>query len=246
MAVIVPIVSPYDTSQGLTEDPFSGPSGAHWFGTDNLGRDVFTRVFAAARLDITLAVVGVSVPLITGMMVGAIIGTSRWKWVSATWDTIIQATNAFPGLVILIAIAAVVGQGVKGIMIGLFLVAWARYAQVSKARARAIRRSDFMLATECLGYSRWRVLTRHVVPSVYRVCLAYALSDFVVVVLAIAGLSFLGAGVLPPTPEWGAMMAEGRVSLLFAWWIVMFPAAALAVTAVAVALVAQESVGTSG
>jgi peptide/nickel transport system permease protein len=215
----------------------------HPFGTDQLGRDVFTRTFAAVRLDVVMAVIGVGVPLAIGTLMGGILGTTRTAFVSGFWLVIIDAINAFPFLAIVIGIVAMVGSGVQGLLISLALVNWARYAKLSRARALQLRESDFIYATQVLGYPRRQVLLSHILPNVYSETLAYALSDFVIVVAAIAGLSFLGIGVRPPEPEWGAMMSDGRPFLQRAWWITVFPGLILSLTAIGVALLAQGVVG---
>lgn len=238
LGAIVPAVSPYSalTGVGVTLAP---PSTAHPFGTDNLGRDVLVRTFAAAQLDVALALAGVSIPLVVGTVVGALVATSRAPAVSAIWTTIIEGINAFPFLVMVIGIVAVVGPGVLGVVIALSLTNWARYARIARARALALREADFIAATHVLGYSRGRVLLRHLLPNVYAEALAYGLSDFVIVIITVAGLTFLGLGVRPPAPEWGGMMSDGRLFLARAWWIPVFPGLALSLTAISVTLLAQ-------
>ncbi len=242
LSVFVPLFSPYGStaSSGI---PLLPPGAAHPFGTDNLGRDVFVRTWSAGLLDIGLALAGVVGPLAVGTCVGAIVGTTRSGVVSFCWQTLIDGINAFPFLVLVIGIVAVVGPGVQGILIGLVLTNWARYARITRARALVIRQADFMHATRVLGYSRLRILGRHVLPNVLDEALAYGLSDFVLVIITVAGLSFLGLGVRPPTPEWGAMMSDGRLFLALAWWVTVFPGLALAVTAIGVVLVAQSITG---
>lgn len=238
LGVLVPLFSPYNPlkSAGNT---FILPGVPHLFGTDQLGRDVFTRTFAAAQLDITLAVLGVVFPLLIGTLLGGILGTTRNPIVSSIWLIVIDAINAFPFLAIVIGVVAMVGSGVQGLLIALAAVNWARYAKIARARALQLREADFIHATQVLGYSRFQVLTRHILPNVYSESLAYGLSDFVIVVIAIAGLSFLGVGVRPPEAEWGAMISDGRPFLRQAWWITVFPGLVLSLTAIGVALLAQ-------
>ena len=238
LGTLVPALSPYSPLVG-SADPFITPSLGHPFGTDQLGRDVFTRTFAAAQLDLAMALAGVSVPLLAGTFVGGVLGTTRNRFVAGAWLLAIDAINAFPFLVLVIAIVAMVGSGVTGLIVGLIAANWTRYARLARARALQLRDADFIQATQVLGYSRARVLLRHVLPNVYSETLAYALSDFVIVILAVASLSFLGLGVQPPAPEWGAMMSDGRRFLLRAWWITVFPGLVLSATAVAVALIAH-------
>lgn len=241
LSILVPLLSSYDpmTSAG---EPRLAPSLLHPFGTDQLGRDIFVRTFAAAQLDMALAFIGVSIPLVIGTFLGAIVGTARNPLITWAWTTIVDAINAFPLIVIVIGIVAVVGQGVEGIIIALSMTNWARYGKIARARALTLREADFIHATYVLGYSGVRVLARHIIPNVYFTTLAYGLSDFVLVIVTIAGMSFLGVGVRPPTPEWGAMMSEGRLFLTAEWWIIVFPGLALSLTAIGVALLAEGAV----
>ena len=241
LGFLVPALSPHDPSIGGSNPALSAPSQTHWFGTDHLGRDVFTRAFAAVRIDVALSAITVTIPLLIGTVVGSIIGTARNRWAPRAGDTLIESINAFPTLIIVIGLVAVLGRGARGIVIGLLLTAWARYAKVARGRALILRSMEYLDVTRVLGYSRRRVLLRHVLPNVFPDTLAYAISDFVVIILAIAGLSFLGAGVQPPTPEWGAMMSDGRLYMSIAWWIVVFPGLLLMWTAVGVALIANQA-----
>jgi peptide/nickel transport system permease protein len=240
--LLIPRFSAYDPLKNAG-DEFMRPGWPYIFGTDQLGRDVFTRTFAAVRLDLVLAFIGVSAPLLIGTLLGGILGTTRNPIVSSLWLMLIDAINAFPFIVIVIALVAVFGSGAQGLLIGLALVNWARYARIARARALILREADFIHATQVLGYSRVRVLVQHILPNVYAETLAYGLSDFVIVIIAIAGLSFLGVGVRPPEPEWGAMMSDGRSFLLRAWWITVFPGLILSLTAIGIALLAQGLLG---
>ncbi len=237
LSIVIPMLSPYDPLRG-GPGLNTPPSSRHWFGTDHLGRDVFVRTWMAARIDIALAAVAVAVPLVVGTAVGSIIGVTRSRIVQYMGDLAIEVINAFPTLIIVIALVAAFGRGVRGILLGLFLTAWARYAKVARGRALAIREMDYLEASRCLGYGRFRILGFHVAPNVMPITIAYAVSDFVVVFLAIAGLSFLGAGVQPPTPEWGGMLNDSRLFITNAWWPALFPGALLSVTALGVALIA--------
>lgn len=236
---LVPLLSPYSTT-GLIGASLEAPSSAHWFGTDNLGRDVFTRTFAAGQVTISLAVVGVLVPLIVGTLLGAMIGTTRSKAVAVVWTALIDGINAFPLIVLIIAIVAVLGPGVTGILFAILMTNWARYARIARARALIVNKTEYIQALRLLGYSRPRIIFRHVVPNTYTETRAYSLSDFVIIVITVAGLSFLGLGVRPPSPEWGAMMSDGRLFLTQAWWMVAFPGLALSLTAAGVALLVDS------
>jgi peptide/nickel transport system permease protein len=178
------------------------------------------------------------VPLFVGTAVGSLLGVTKSRTVQGTGDLLIQVINSFPTLIIVIALVAAFGKGIQGILIGLFLTSWARYAKVARGRALALREMDYLEAARCLGYGRFRILGLHVAPNVFPITIAYAVSDFVIVVNAIAGLSFLGAGVQPPTPEWGGMLNDSRLFIISAWWPALFPGLLLSITALGVALIA--------
>jgi peptide/nickel transport system permease protein len=235
---LVPALSPY-TATDPAGVPLTAPGAGHPFGTDNLGRDVFVRTFAAARLDIGVALLGVSIPLVLGTAVGAVLGMTRQPLVSGVARTIMDAINAFPLIALIIGLIAVLGVGLQSMIVALALTNWARYARIARTRALVIREQDYIQATTVLGYSRRRVLGRHVLPNVSAETTAYALSDFVLVIILVAGLSFLGLGVRPPAAEWGAMMSDGRLYLQQAWWITVFPGLMLSLTGIAVALIAE-------
>ena len=242
LAILVPILTPYSTDRSAG-DPLVPPCARNPFGTDQLGRDVFTRTFAAARLDLFLASVGVAIPLLIGTLAGAVAGTTQNRLASYFWTMVVDAINVFPFLVLVIAVVSFMGSGVPSILTALALRNWARYAKLARAKALTLRDADFVQAARVLGYSRTRVLVKHVVPNIYGEALAYGLSDFVLVIVAVAGLSFLGIGIHPPTPEWGAMMSEGRLFLTMEWWICVFPGLVLSLTAIGVALLAEGLTG---
>ena len=144
---------------------------------------------------------------------------------------------AFPFLVVVIVIIAIAGPGLTGIIIGVPLVGWAVYARLARAEMLILRNQEFMLATDVLGFSRRRALFRHALPNVWRVSLGYGVIDFVLNLLLIASLSFLGLGVQPPTPEWGAIISDGQNQLFTAWWISILPGIFVALLGVGVSLI---------
>lgn len=238
LGVVVPIISPFDTESSVGPS-LSAPSLTHPFGTDQLGRDVFVRAFSAARLDIALALVCVVLPLVIGTAIGSLAGTTTALGVDALWTVIVEAINALPFIVLAIAILSVLGTGTFSLIAALTLTNWARYARLSRAKALALRAAPFVEATRVLGYSRARVLGRHIVPNVMGESIAYGVSDFVIVIVVVSGLSFIGLGIQPPTPEWGSMMADGRLYLQTQPWLIVCPGLVLSITAIAVAMLAQ-------
>ena len=238
LSVSVPLLSPNDP-YGFVDLPLQAPSAAFLFGTDHLGRDLLVRVFAAARLDIALAILGVSVPIAIGTFIGTLAGTTRNRVAETVWDGLVNALTAFPEIILVLGIVAMVGADVRGLLIAIWISRWAQYARIARAKSLSLRDAEFVQAAQALGYSQLRILIRHIMPNVFSEALAYALSDFIFIIVIIGGLSFLGLGVRPPTPEWGAMLAEGRLYLRTEPWLILFPGFFLSLTAIGVALLAR-------
>ncbi len=238
LSVSVPLLSPND-AYGFVDQPLQPPSATFLFGTDHLGRDLLVRVFAAARLDIALAILGVSVPIVIGTFIGTLAGTTRNRIAETVWDGLVNALTAFPEIILVLGIVAMVGADIRGLLIAIWISRWAQYARIARAKSLALRDAEFVQAAQVLGYSQLRILVRHIMPNVFSEALAYALSDFIFIIVIIGGLSFLGLGVTPPTPEWGAMLAEGRLYLRTEPWLILFPGFFLSLTAIGVALLAR-------
>ena len=238
LSVFVPLLSPNDPYE-FVDLPLQPPGATYPFGTDHLGRDLLVRVFAAARLDIVLAILGVSVPIVIGTFIGTLAGTTRNRIAETLWDGLVNALTAFPEIILVLGIVAMVEGGVRGLLIAIWISRWAQYARIARAKSLALREAEFVQTAHVLGYSQLRILVRHIMPNVFSEALAYALSDFIFIIVIIGGLSFLGLGVRPPTPEWGAMLAEGRLYLRTEPWLILFPGFFLSLTAIGVALMAR-------
>jgi peptide/nickel transport system permease protein len=239
---VVPRLSPYGPNE-LVAFPFLPPSADHFFGTDQLGRDVFTRVFSAVYLDLGVAFLGVAIPLFIGTVIGIGLGVSNSKALNGFMGSLIDGINAFPLLVLAIALIAIFGPGLGTVILALALTNWARYARISRTKAVVVRQQGYIEAAQTLGYSKPRILFRHLIPNVSSESIAYALSDIILVIMLIAGLSFLGLGAPPPTPEWGAMISEGRASIEIAPWLVLFPGAALCWAGVSFSFITEGLIG---
>ena len=236
--MLVPLLSEFHPNE-LVAIPFQPPSRAYYFGTDQLGRDVFTRVFAAVYRDMGVAFVGVSIPLILGTAIGILLSLTRNRVVVALTISLIDAINALPLLVLAIALIALFGPGLKSIILVLAMTNWARYARIARTRAAIVSGLPYIEAARLQGYPRSRILLRHFVPNVSSETLAYALSDFILVIMLISGLSFLSLGAAPPTAEWGVMMSEGRPFVQNAWWMTIFPGLALCWAGIGLSFIAE-------
>ncbi len=214
--------TPYDPLADDIINALSPPSAEHWFGTDQVGRDVFSRVLFAARVDLFLCVIGVLPPLVIGTTVGLASG-----YFGGLVDTLFMRVYdlfvAFPFFVLVLAIVGVLGPGLVNFVIALALVGWVSYARLVRAEVLTIRESEYVQAAQCLGYRPGVIVLRHVLPNAIGPVIAYAVSDAVLVMLAGASFGFLGMGAQPPTAEWGVMIADGQAFVQQAWWICLFP-----------------------
>lgn len=220
--VLAPLIAPYGQNELDFTNIFSPPSLQHWFGTDGAGRDVFSRTLYALRLDLGVVLLITYPPLIVGVLVGAVAGYFG-GWADSVIARIIDTMIAFPFFILVIAVIAIVGPGIKGVLIGVPLVAWALYARLARSEMLVLREQPFMLATIALGYSKRRTILRHAVPNLMRLSLIYSTLDMVVNLLLLASLAYLGLGAQPPNAELGSIIADGQSSLLSAWWIATLP-----------------------
>lgn len=220
-------------------DGLAAPSWQHPMGLDQLGRDVLSRVLAAVPSDIGVAFLGVSIPLTIGTLIGILLALAKNKTFVSVVSSLIDGINAFPLLIIAIAMVTVLGPGLLNVVIILTIMNWARYARIARTRAVIVLNENYVEAARLMGYSRRRIIFRHVTPNVSSESLAYALSDFILVIVIISGLSFLGLAARPPAAEWGAMIADGRVFLAEAWWLTVFPGVALCWAAISLSLIVE-------
>ncbi|NKJ71966.1 ABC transporter permease subunit [Rhizobium leguminosarum bv. viciae] len=222
MALAASAIAPYDPNAIDIMNMLSPPSAAHLFGTDQVGRDVFSRVLFASRVDLLLCVAGVLPPLLIGTMIGLLSGYFGGV-VDTVFMRIYDLTVAFPFFVLVLAIVGVLGPGLLNFILALTLVGWVSYARLVRAQVLTIRDSEYIQAAKCLGYSPATILSHHVLPNAIGPVIAYAASDAVLVMLAGASFGFLGMGAQPPLAEWGVMIADGQAFVQQAWWICLFP-----------------------
>ena len=236
--LLIPWFGKYDANE-ISAEQLMSPSRDHFFGTDMLGRDVFARVFDAVFIDIGTAFAGVLIPLAVGTIIGTLLGISRNRKINSFIGSLIDGINAFPFLIFVIALVAFLGAGLGSIIIALSLVNWARYARIARTRAVVVNQQGYVEAARTLGYKPSRILFRHIIPNVSSETRAYALSDFIIVIIAVAALSFLGLGVNPPQAEWGAMIKDGANIITLAWWGAVFPGLAICWAGISVAVFSE-------
>jgi peptide/nickel transport system permease protein len=220
-AIIAPLIggNPNKLNFGATLSP---PSWSHLFGTDENGRDLFARCLLGLRLDLLVVAFVTYISLPIGVILGA-----AGAYFGGTFDTIVARLTdvaiSFPFIVLVIAIVSITGPGLKGILIGVPIVSWALYARLARTEMLVMRELAFMDASVVLGFSKARIIFRHAIPNLLRTSLVFSTIDVMGNLLLLAGLSYLGIGVQPPTPELGSIIAEGQPYLLQAWWISTMP-----------------------
>jgi peptide/nickel transport system permease protein len=230
VAAIAPWIAPYDPIAQNLAERLRPPSAAHFFGTDALGRDIFSRILYGTRLTLAIVLlVVVSVGPI-GLLIGTISG-----YFGGIIDTILMRITdvflAFPRLVLALAFVAVLGPGIENAVIAIACTAWPPYARVARAETMVIRNADYIAAVRLQGASQSRIILRHVIPMCIPSVIVRTTLDMAGIILIAAGLGFLGLGAQPPQPEWGAMIASGREFIFDQWWVAAFPGLAICLVA---------------
>jgi peptide/nickel transport system permease protein len=237
VAIAAPLLTPYDPIAQQFTDSFLPPfSPEHILGTDNFGRDIWSRIAYSTRLDLPIGLLSVLFPFIFGGLMGIATG-----YLGGKLDTIlmrvVDVLMAFPFLILVIAIMSILGPGLTNLYIAVGVVGWIPYARITRGETLATRHLEYVLAARTIGCSSGRIMLRHILPNVIAPALIYVFTGMVLAILTGATLSFLGLGPQPPTPEWGAMIAEGRQFLLLAWWMTTLPGLALLFVGVALSLI---------
>jgi peptide/nickel transport system permease protein len=202
------------------------PSAANWFGTDELGRDIYARTLFGARATLTIVALVAAIVAPIGLIVGTVAGYLG-GWVDAVLMRVTDIFLAFPRLILALAFAAALGPGLENAVIAIALTSWPPYARIARAETVTIARSDFIAAVVLQGASTWRILLRHVAPLCLSSVIVRLTLDMAGIIITAAGLGFLGLGQQPPAPEWGAMVSSGRSVILDQWWVATIPGIAI-------------------
>lgn len=227
VAVFGELIAPYDPLASDTAAALAGPSATHWFGTDQLGRDIFSRVLVATRLDLTIALASVALVFALGGLAGLAAGYFG-GWIDVVVGRIGDTIMAFPLFVLAMGIVAALGNTVTNIVIATAIINFPLYARVARSEANVRRNAGFVQAARLSGNSEARIVLGHVLPNIMPIMVVQMSLTMGYAILNAAGLSFIGLGVRPPTPEWGIMVAEGAAFIVSGqWWIALFPGLAL-------------------
>ncbi len=235
LAVLAPVIGRYNPVQQNLLATLQGPSGAHWLGTDEFGRDIWSRLLYGGRTDLQVGVLAVLVPFGFGSLLGTLCGYLG-GWLDAIVMRVVDVVLAFPFYVLIIALVFFVGEGTHGIYIAFALTDWVVYTRTTRSAALVATSQDWVAAAEGGGLSRPRVLLRHVLPNTISQVVVYAMSDIVLVILAVVTLGYLGLGIQPPAPDWGAMISDGQSFITVHPWLSIIPGLAIVLTGVGLSL----------
>ena len=227
-AIVGPFIAPFDPSSQDLALRLASPGGAHVFGLDELGRDILARVLAGARISFLVGIVVVSVSSVVGTLLGAIAGYFGGV-LDDVISRVIDTLLAFPGLLLAIAIVAVLGPSLMNVLFALTIIGWVGYARLVRGQVLRAREFEYVLAARALGAPTTRILWQHIIPTAMPAVVVQATLGMAGAIIGEAGLSFLGLGVQPPTPSWGTMLNGGRAHLLDAPHLTVFPGLAIAV-----------------
>jgi peptide/nickel transport system permease protein len=218
-------------------NPLAPPlTPGHLLGTDQFGRDLFSRILYGGRIDLAIAFGATSVTLVGGTIIGLVAGYSGGK-IDNVLMRIVDLFFAFPFLVLIIAIIAMLGPSLFNIFLAIWITSWVAYARIMRAQVIVAKKQQYVLAARALGYSRTRVMLRHILPNTASAVIIFSMVDAIGNIILAASLGFLGLGVQPPTPEWGTMISDGQNYMLTAWWLTTLPGLAVVFVGVAFSLI---------
>jgi len=226
VAIFANFLAPYSPYEQHLDQSLRGPSAKHWLGQDDLGRDILSRIIFGARISLLVGFLTVGISALVGSVIGAISGYFG-GWIDEILMRITDILLAFPGILLAIAIMAILGPSLNNVIIALCIVGWKGYARLVRGEILKEKEKEFVQAAKALGYSHKRIILFHLIPNALNSVLVMATLGIASMIISEAGLSFLGLGTQPPTPSWGAMLAEGRQYLLQASYMTTFPGLAI-------------------
>ncbi|CAN7748288.1 ABC transporter permease [Caballeronia sp. LjRoot31] len=233
-----PLVTHFDPLTSDIAQTLQPPGVQHWFGTDRIGRDVFSRVIYGARYSLLIGLASMLVSLAIGLVIGMTAGLGK-RLTDESASRVFDVLSAFPPILLSLFVVTFLGQGIVNIAIAVGIAGIPKFGRVLRSQTLVVRRADYVTHAVSYGLSRSRVFLRHVLPNVLVVVPVIATIDIGSAIIAVSGLSFLGLGPQPPTPEWGVMLAEGRDVLRVAWWPSVFPGLAITLTVIAFSVIGK-------
>jgi peptide/nickel transport system permease protein len=231
LALFAPVLAPRGPQETDYSARLKPPGREHLFGTDNLGKDTFSRVLYGARIDLKVGILSVISPFLIGLLLGCLAGYYGGK-LDTLLMRVVDVVQAFPFLVLVIAIVAVLGPGLTNMYIAVAMVAWVSYARLIRGEILVAKHREYVEAARAVGMRDPRIIGRHILPNVISSAVVYAMADVILYIVLAASLSYLGLGARPPAPEWGAMIVEGQGFMATAWWTSFFPGLAIVVTGI--------------
>jgi peptide/nickel transport system permease protein len=235
VALAAPTISPYDPIKANQRLTLEQPSLEHPMGTDRLGRDIFSRVLWAGQTSLPIGLVSVAIGVLFGVTVGLLAGYYG-SWVDAISMRVVDLLQAFPGILLALAIIAILGGSLTNLMIAVGIAAIPDYVRITRGTVLSVKEREFVLAARVIGCRGPAIMFRHILPNVVAPLIVLATLGMAAAIITGSTLSFLGLGIKPPTPEWGNMLADGREFLQRAWWVAFFPGAAIMVTVLSINL----------
>lgn len=238
ISLLAPLIAPYDPNLINAWNVLSPPSWQHWFGTDELGRDVFSRILYGARISLKVGFVAVGIAVTIGTVVGLLSGYYSGL-IDSVMMRLVDIMLCFPAFFLILAVITFLEPSIWYIMIVIGLTGWMGVARLVRAETLSIREMDYILAARCIGCSNTRIIFRHILPNAISPVLVAATLGVAGAILTESALSFLGIGVQPPTPSWGNILTSGKDYIEFAWWLSLFPGLAILVTVLAYNLLGE-------
>lgn len=229
VALLAPFISPYDPMNVNIDILLSPPSKSHWFGTDELGRDVLSRMIYGARISLMVGFVSVGIATIIGVVVGALSGYYG-GWVDELMMRFVDVMLTFPSFFLILAVITMLEPSIVNVMIVIGITGWMGVARLVRAEFLSLKERDFVSAAKSIGQSDFAIIFRHILPNAMAPVLVSATLGIAGAILTESALSFLGIGVQPPTPSWGSILTEGKNYIEFAWWLSLFPGISILIT----------------
>jgi len=229
IAGLASVVAPYDPGKTGVSLKLDAPSINHFLGTDQLGRDVFSRMLYGSRVSLSVGFVAVAISIFIGILVGAVAGYYS-GWIDGVLMRFVDIMLCFPSFFLILTVVAVLGPSLLNVMIVIGITSWMGTSRFVRAEFLSLRERDFTQAAKALGVSDRRIIFRHILPNALAPVFVTATLDVATAILVEAGLSFLGFGVQPPAPSWGNILTEGRTYIFDAWWLTVFPGLAILMT----------------